>query len=87
MKEAQEKGSTCDTNIPCKSWFKSQTLCSPSSSLLMGLRKQKMARTHTAPAFAAIWGVNHWVEDLSLCLSPSLWNYAFNVNKHLKKQK
>ena len=26
----------------------------------------------TAPAYVAIWGVNQWMEDLSLCLYLSL---------------
>ena len=41
-------------------------------------------RIGTAPAIVFIWGVNHLMEELPLCLSSSLYIWLCNKNKSLK---
>ena len=40
-----------------------------------------------APAIAAIWGVKQRMEDLSLSVSTSLCNSAFQINKNKSQKK
>ena len=43
-------------------------------------------QTGSALVIVATWGVNHWTEDLPLCLSSSLYICLSNeINKSLKK--